>query len=113
MNVLGLEDAAADAAGLLRALASEKRLRILCLLSEGERSVGQICAALEVSQANVSQQLAILRRAGLVRGRRDGQTVHYCLASEEGRRLLETLCRVYARRPSAGSPRARRNPNLD
>ncbi len=113
MNVLELEDAAADAAGLLRSQASEKRLRILCLLSDGERSVGEICAALEVSQANASQQLAILRRAGLVRGRRDGQTVHYRLASEQGRRVLETLCRVYARRPSAGPAHARRNPNLD
>ncbi|HVC30236.1 MAG TPA: metalloregulator ArsR/SmtB family transcription factor [Steroidobacteraceae bacterium] len=108
MNVQPLQETVADAAELLRSLASEKRLRILCLLADGERSVGELCAALALSQTNVSQQLAVLRRAGLVRGRRDGQTIHYSLASEAGRRVLETLCGVYGRRRSPAAGRGRR-----
>lgn len=100
MNINTLQETAAEAADLLRSLASEKRLRILCLLSEAELSVGALCAGLGVSQANASQQLAVLRRSGLVRARRQGQTIYYSLASEEGRRVLETLCRVYGQRRS-------------
>lgn len=109
VNITPLQETVADAAELLRSLASEKRLRILCLLSDAERSVSELCGALALSQANVSQQLAVLRRAGLVRGRRDGQTIHYSLASEEGKRVLETLCSVYGPRRSARAPRTRRH----
>lgn len=108
MNISALQETVADAAELLRSLASEKRLRILCQLSETERSVGELCSALVLSQANASQQLAMLRRAGLVKARRDGQTIYYSLASEEGRRILEALCRVYGRRPSSLDARRRR-----
>lgn len=106
MNIEALQETVADAAELLRSLASEKRLRILCLLSDAERSVGTLCEALSISQANASQQLAILRRSGLVRARRAGQTVYYSLASEEGRSVLEALCTVYGR--SRPSPARRR-----
>lgn len=108
MHVDALHDTVADAAELLRSLASEKRLRILCLLSEAEHSVGGLCAALSISQANASQQLAVLRRAGLVKTRRDGQSIFYRLASEQGRLVLEALCRVYDRRRSTPAARRRR-----
>ena len=99
----------ADAVELLRSLASEKRLRMLCLITERERSVGELCAELALAQANVSQQLAVLRRAGLVLGRREGQTIYYSLASEAVRRVLEALCNVYGRpQPSPGPQRRRR-----
>ncbi len=101
MNIRALQETVADAAELLRSLASEKRLRIVCLLSEAERSVGALCAALSISQANASQQLAVLRRSGLVRARRVGQTVYYSLASEAGRSVLEALCTVYGRSRSS------------
>lgn len=105
MKLQALQEAATDAAELLRSLASEKRLRILCLLTEGERSVGELCAALALPQANASQQLAVLRQVGLVQGRREGQTIYYSLASEEGRRVLEALCSVYGRRSSSPATR--------
>jgi DNA-binding transcriptional ArsR family regulator len=109
MNFQGLQESVADVAELLRSLASEKRLRMLCLITERERSVGELCAALALPQANISQQLTVLRRAGLVHGRREGQTIYYSLASEEVRRVLEALCNVYGRRrTSPGLQRRRR-----
>jgi len=113
MNIEALQRTAVDAAELLRSLASEKRLRILCLLSDTEHSVGELCAALAVSPANASQQLAILRRMGLVSRRREGQTSYYSLASEEGRRILEALCSVYGRRPSPRDARRHRRAPTD
>ena len=67
-------------AGMYGALADATRLRILGVLSEGEVCVGHIHEALRVPQPTVSRHLAHLRRAGLVRTRRDGLLVHYRLA---------------------------------
>ena len=109
MNIGALQEAVGETVELLRALASEKRLRILCLLSQKERSVGELCALLALAQANASQQLALLRRSGLVMARRDGQAIYYSLASEEGRLVLEALCAVYGRRRSWSDARRRRD----
>lgn len=70
-------------AQVLKALAQPKRLRILDLLRDGERSVGELARALGVPQANVSQHLAALRAQDLVSARRQGQTVYYTLAHPE------------------------------
>lgn len=83
----------------MRSLASEKRLMLLCQLVDGERSVGELCEALDIPQTNASQQLAVLRREGLVETRRDGQTIYYSLAGEEGRRVIEVLYELYCCRP--------------
>lgn len=63
----------------LRAIASENRQQVLLLFADGQaRSVGQIAAELGIGQSTASEQLAILRRGGLVRSQRDGKTVYYC-----------------------------------
>jgi DNA-binding transcriptional ArsR family regulator len=63
----------------LRALASENRQQVLLLFADGQpRSVGQIATELGIGQSTASEQLAILRRGGLVRSERDGKTVNYC-----------------------------------
>ena len=80
----------AEAARLLKALGNEKRLMVLCLLAQGERSVGDLNARVDLSQSALSQHLAVLRNDGLVRARRETQTIYYSL-----RRVL----------PSASSPR--------
>ena len=67
---------------LLRAMANENRLMILCLLAEGERSVGEIETMTGARQPTVSQQLARLRADGLVESRRDGKTIYYSLVSQ-------------------------------
>lgn len=86
---------AAAASRLLKALANEKRLMILCMLVEGERNVGEINARLDLSQSALSQHLAVLREDGLVLTRRDGQSVYYSLPKGPARRIIETLHGLY------------------
>ena len=68
-------------AEICKTMSDPKRLMIVHELREGELSVGQLGARLELPQANVSQHLAILRKRGIVNTRRDGTTVYYSLAS--------------------------------
>lgn len=86
---------AGRASDLLKALASDKRLMILCLLVEGERSVGELNARLDLSQPALSQHLKVLRDEGLVDTRRDAQSILYSLASGPAQRILQTLHDVY------------------
>jgi DNA-binding transcriptional ArsR family regulator len=99
MRLIDLQKSAGKAANLMRSLASEKRLLLLCQLVGGEKSVGALCEALGLGQTNASQQLAVLRREGLVKTRRDGQTIYYSLAGEEGTRVIEVLYELYCCRP--------------
>ena len=73
--------AAADQASELLSLGNRHRLLILCRLTEGERSVGDLAAVLQLRNSTVSQHLSLLRRDGLVKARRDGQTIWYAIAT--------------------------------
>ena len=73
---------AREASGLLKALAHEGRLLILCDLLHGEKSVGELEALLSRRRPSVSQQLARLRLEGLVSTRRDGRTIYYAIAND-------------------------------
>ena len=86
---------AADASRLLKALANEKRLMLMCLLAEGERSVGELNARLDLSQSALSQHLAILRDDGLVTSRREAQSIYYRLAQGPAQRVIDTLHGIY------------------
>ena len=87
-----LGERAAEAARLLRLLAHEKRLLVLCHLSAaGELNVGELVAAVGLSQSALSQHLALLREDGLVATRREAQTIYYRLADPKAARLLEVL----------------------
>lgn len=86
---------AAGASRLLKVLGNEKRLMLLCLLSEGELSVGELNARLELSQSALSQHLAILRDDGLVTTRREAQTIFYALAPGPAMRVVATLHEIY------------------
>ncbi|HUI95460.1 MAG TPA: metalloregulator ArsR/SmtB family transcription factor [Xanthobacteraceae bacterium] len=79
---------ARQAADFLKALAHANRLMILCILSQGERSVSELEEMLSLRQSSVSQQLARLRADGLVATRRDGKAVYYSLASEQARVIV-------------------------
>ena len=68
-------------AELFRTLGHPGRIRILELLSEGEQSVSQLQPQVGLESSHLSQQLAVLRRAGLVLARRDGSAVFYSLTS--------------------------------
>lgn len=82
---------ARDASELLKAMSHETRLVLLCILSEGERSVSELEEILGERQAAVSQQLARLRLERLVKTRRDGANIYYSLGSEEARSVLDAL----------------------
>jgi ArsR family transcriptional regulator len=75
-------------AELFKTLAHPVRIRVLELLSEGERAVAAILPQVNVEASNLSQQLAVLRRAGLVTARREGSSVHYALTSPQLAELL-------------------------
>nr|WP_298372856.1 metalloregulator ArsR/SmtB family transcription factor [uncultured Halomonas sp.] len=85
-----------DATNLLKAMANENRLRILCLLDETELSVSELNSRLALSQSALSQHLAILRREGLVNTRRSSQTIYYSLQGDEARTVVDTLAKLYA-----------------
>jgi ArsR family transcriptional regulator len=90
-----LEARAAAAARLLRALANEHRLLILCHLVEGEMSVGQLQAIVGLSQSALSQHLAVLRDEGLVATRRESQTIWYRIDDPAALRVVETLADIF------------------
>ena len=87
------------ATDFLKALAHESRLLMLCILAEGEKSVGELEEILALRQPTVSQQLARLRADGLVATRRDGKTIYYSLASEEARVVISAIYEVFCRKP--------------
>lgn len=90
-----MREHAGDATRLLKALANENRLMILCTLSEGELSVGQLNQRVDLSQSALSQHLAVLRRDGLVRTRREAQTIYYALADGPVGRIIGVLHDIY------------------
>jgi len=85
------------AADLLKALSHETRLLILCILSEGEKSVSEIEEIVQLPQANVSQQLARLRQDKLVTARRDGRVIHYQIANDDVEKVIGSLYDVFCR----------------
>lgn len=86
----------AQAAALLRALANEQRLLILCHLSAaGELSVSALGERMTLSQSALSQHLARLREDGIVSFRREAQTLFYHIADEKAARLLALLHDIY------------------
>jgi len=86
---------AGEAAALLKALAHESRLMVLCQLLDGEFSAGALLDASGLSQSALSQHLARLRDEGLVSTRREAQTIYYSLADPAVARVLQTLADIY------------------
>ena len=91
----GIQQHAQDAAALLKALANENRLMILCTLMGGEMSVGELNAKVPLSQSALSQHLASLREAGLVSTRKASQTVFYRLQGDEAAKVIAVLQSIY------------------
>ncbi|WP_191487945.1 ArsR/SmtB family transcription factor [Pseudomonas sp. FEN] len=86
----------ADAAGqLLKALANPDRLLLLCQLSQAERNVSDLEAFLGIQQPTLSQQLAVLRREGLVQTRRDGKQIYYRISSPAALAVINTLYQLF------------------
>jgi DNA-binding transcriptional ArsR family regulator len=95
-DLAALQAQAAEAARMLRLLANENRLLLLChLAGEGEMTVGRLAEAIGLSQPALSQHLARLREDGLVATRREAQAVFYRLADPKAARLLAVLRDLY------------------
>ncbi|CAI8816750.1 MULTISPECIES: helix-turn-helix transcriptional regulator [Pseudomonas] len=94
-EVAQLRASASKACALLKALANEDRLLILCQLTQGERNVGELEKMTGVRQPTLSQQLGILRDEGLVATRREGKYIFYGLASPEVIQVMKTLSGLY------------------
>ena len=82
---------AGKASALLKSMANDSRLMILCHLSQGEMTVGELAGLLPLSQSALSQHLGVLRREQLVKTRRESQYVWYSLDSEEAKAVIGTL----------------------
>lgn len=91
-----LEEQSEKASALLKALANEKRLMIVCILSRGEKNVGELEQFVGLSQSALSQHLARLRRDGVVDTRREAQTIFYSIKDPSVGKLLECLTGIYA-----------------
>lgn len=90
-----LENRAGEAAELLKLLANDQRLIILCRLSDTEMSVSELGAHVSLAQSALSQHLAKLRAQGLVATRREGQNIYYRLANPMAQKLVGALCELY------------------
>ena len=90
-----LRAAAAQAVLLLKLLANQDRLLLLCQLSRGERCVGELERQLGIRQPTLSQQLGVLRSEGVVHTRRQGKNIYYSVAQPAILDMLALLCRLY------------------
>ena len=97
MNVEAVKSKSREAADFLKSMANDRRLVVLCELVKGERSVGELEAVAGLSQSALSQHLARLREAGVVKTRRESQTIYYSLANEGVKRLIDVLYDLYCR----------------
>lgn len=95
-----LEEKAAEVSAILRLIANEKRLLVLCQLAQaGELSVSALGEAVKLSQSALSQHLAKLRADGLVAARRESQTLYYRIADNRIGALLDALYDIYCASP--------------
>ncbi|MDO8299512.1 metalloregulator ArsR/SmtB family transcription factor [Lacisediminimonas sp.] len=95
LDIDPMRESAAEATTVLQNLANANRLLLLCQLTQGERSVGELEDLLDIHQPTLSQQLGVLRTDGLVSTRRDGKQIYYSLADERVRVLLTTIYKLY------------------
>ena len=95
IDLAQMHRSAKSATKLLKALSNETRLIVLCQLVDGEKSVGELMSLVGIGQSALSQHLARLREDGLVRTRREAQTIYYALEGDEARRVLELLYAIY------------------
>jgi ArsR family transcriptional regulator len=87
--------AAAKACELMKTLGHKDRLMVLCHLSSGEKSVGELATLLQIPQSPLSQHLARMRKESLVKTRRDAQTIYYSIASGEAARIVALMHELY------------------
>jgi len=96
-DISNINEPASAACEMLKVLANEDRLLILCQLSQGNRNVGELKELLGIQQPTLSQQLTVLRTQGLVTTQRKGKYIVYSLASVEATEIIKTLFSLYCK----------------
>lgn len=91
-----LKESAAEMAGTLKLMSHPERLLMLCRMGESEVSVSELVSLSGLSQSSVSQHLAMLRQAGVVRIRKDAQARYYKLQDPVVQGVIRELCRLCA-----------------
>ncbi|MCC5857902.1 MAG: helix-turn-helix transcriptional regulator [Ectothiorhodospiraceae bacterium] len=91
LSIDRMRASAGEATAMLRSLAHEDRLMLLCQLCKEELCVGDLEARLDIRQPSLSQHLGVLRREGLVATRREGKRIYYRVADPRVQTLLQTL----------------------
>ena len=104
---LEMQPHAAQAAGLLKALANEQRLMILCHLVQQPLSVGELNERVSLSQSALSQHLAVLRECAVVTTSRQAQSIRYRLPAGVVTRLMAVLHAEFCARPANARPARR------
>lgn len=96
-ELLTFSEKASQASDFLKAISHEARLMILCILSEGEKTVTEIETMLGLQQAVVSQQLARLRHENVVETRRDGRQIYYSIANPDVSGIIDALYSMFCK----------------
>jgi ArsR family transcriptional regulator len=91
INFDELRASADKATSLMKVMANSDRLMLLCQLSQGEKSVGELEQILDIRQPTLSQQLTVLREAELVATRRDGKSIYYRVSSQSALAVMQVL----------------------
>jgi DNA-binding transcriptional ArsR family regulator len=95
MKIKDMNATADEICEIMTLLSNRSRLMILCLLTEGEKSVGELAEAIGSRDTAVSQQLAVLRRERIVKARREGQTMFYRIMRDDIGKMLAFLYDTY------------------
>ncbi len=90
-----MQELAREACGVLKQLANEQRLMVLCHLTDGEKTVSELQRLVNLEQSSLSQHLAKLRNEGIIRARRISQSKYYSIADANALRIIELLHGMY------------------
>ena len=101
LDVEQMREAAGQATAMLRVLANEDRLMLLCQLTQGEACVSELEQSLGIRQPTLSQQLAILRTEEIVSTRREGKKIFYRVSDARAVSVLATLYGLYCPAPDS------------
>lgn len=98
MDLKSLEEKSAKVTAILKAIANEKRLMIVCTLINGEKNVGELEQIIGLSQSALSQHLARLRKDDILATRRAAQTIFYFIKDPAVFGLLQSLCDIFGKK---------------
>lgn len=97
IDIEQLRKSADEACGLLKILANQDRLLLLCQMTQGEYCVSELEEMTGIRQPTLSQQLTVLREEEMVHTRREGKQIYYSIASKEAMAVMQALYELYCK----------------